>query len=163
MTTEKNKSCERCGREINHVGRCLPCNYLYKHKAYFSGLRESEEYDKKHSFDIDEVKKIIEEKKLKTPKIDKINAKEEFKIKSGIAKDIQENECGVCGNKFDSQNGKYKICKECYVFYKKYGGVRSYQVFLIAFKLNDCMESKENYIQFVDNFNKFVDFYFKEE
>ena len=58
-------NCERCNRDINHKGRCLPCNYLYKHKAFFSGLRISDEYDLSHNMDLGLVHKLVKEKEYK--------------------------------------------------------------------------------------------------
>ncbi len=157
----KDSYCERCGREINHPGRCLPCNYLYKNKAYFPGLRENSEYDLKHNFDIKLVKSLLNEKEFKpiSELLDK-GVEGESLVDIG---NYERDNCGVCGNEFNSKNGKYKICYDCYKFYKKYGGIRSYQTFLIAFGLEDNQESKENYIKFVDDFNKFIDFYFEDE
>ena len=60
MEENKNNLCERCGREINHKGRCLPCNYLYKHKKYLPGLRENPDYDVNHGIDTNMVKDLIE-------------------------------------------------------------------------------------------------------
>jgi len=159
---EKEKSCERCGREINHKGRCLPCNYLYKNKTYFPGLRESSEYDLNHNFDINLVKSLLSEKEFEPifELVDKGIKEKNSLLDIGT---YEEGKCGVCGNEFNSKNGKYKVCYDCYKFYKKYGGVRSYQIFLIAFKLEDNQESKENYIKFVDDFNKFVDVFFEDD
>ncbi len=69
---KKEHSCERCDRLIKQRGKCLPCNYLYKHKKYFGGLKESPEYDISHGIDPNFVKEIIDkgwnkkEKKIKS-------------------------------------------------------------------------------------------------
>lgn len=157
---KENRVCERCGREINHLGKCLPCNYFYKHKVYFPGLKESEEYDKKHNLDIGEIKRLIEKKEYTHPNIRPIIENKDVDIRLKNSNNLQENECRICGFKFDTKNSKHEICRECYNFYRKAGGIRSYEMFLMAFKLSDCIESKENYIQFVDNLNKFMDIYF---
>src|SRR3990167_2972466 len=57
----KKYLCERCGRLIKQRGKCLPCNYLYKHKKYFRGLKESPDYDLSHGIDPNFVKEIINE------------------------------------------------------------------------------------------------------
>lgn len=54
----KKYYCERCGRKINHQGRCLPCNYLYKYKKYCPGLKISDGYDFKNNMDINLVRYV---------------------------------------------------------------------------------------------------------
>ncbi|MBS3155406.1 hypothetical protein J4404_02820 [Candidatus Woesearchaeota archaeon] len=60
MDGNKASFCERCSREINHKGRCLPCNYLYKHRKYFPGLMENPDYDIKQGIDTNMVKDLVE-------------------------------------------------------------------------------------------------------
>ncbi len=145
----KSDNCERCDRDINHKGRCLPCNYLYKHKAWFPGLRESEEYDVSHDMDLQLVKKLIAEKSFSaqdkpkpSPKI-KIDTKSESKRK-----------CLRCAT---DVKGKYLYCLECFRFIRKWAHIKSYQQFLETFGMDDSIESKDNYIEFVDDMNKFFD------
>lgn len=73
---EKNYTCERCGREIIKRGRCLPCNYFYKYKAYYPGLRRCDEYDKMHNFNTELVRKLLEEKKYKPDIVEIVKLKE---------------------------------------------------------------------------------------
>lgn len=54
----KKYTCERCDRKINHEGRCLPCNYLYKYKKYCPGLKISDGYDIKNEMDINLVRYV---------------------------------------------------------------------------------------------------------
>ncbi|MFC1800922.1 HRDC domain-containing protein [Nanoarchaeota archaeon] len=58
----KTEECERCSRKLNHKGRCLPCNYLYKYKSWIRGLRESKDYDSEHGIDVKLVKRLMTEK-----------------------------------------------------------------------------------------------------
>ena len=145
----KTKKCERCGREINHIGRCLPCNYLYKHKAWFPGLRESDNYDSDHGMDVEVVKKLIAEKRFSSQNKPKPTPKTKIDITS-----TGHRKCLRCATKV---KGKYLYCLECYRFIKKYAHIKSYKEFLEIFDLDDSIESKDNYIEFVDDMNKFFD------
>ena len=165
----KEYSCERCGKEITKFmdGKCLACTYLYERKKYIPGLLRMDEYDKNNNFDVNFVKKIIGGgsfrkpiKKKSNPKEKKLNLKERAIL---LLKDELSGKCPVCFNEFDSNKGKYNVCYTCYKFYNKFGGIRNYKTFLMVFKLEDCLESKENYIKFVEDFNKFVDNYFPED
>lgn len=61
MTQAKAGSCERCTRPIINVrGRCLPCNYFYKYKRYYPGLKSAPEYDLAHGLDLSTVRQEIE-------------------------------------------------------------------------------------------------------
>lgn len=61
MTLQNNKLhfCERCDRTIKHKGKCLPCNYLYKHKKYYPGLKENPNYDIQHNMNPEFVGRLI--------------------------------------------------------------------------------------------------------
>ncbi|MFH1637276.1 MAG: hypothetical protein ABIB71_02515 [Candidatus Woesearchaeota archaeon] len=142
--------CQRCGREINHLGRCLPCNYLYKHKKYFGGLRESPEYDSQHGMDIGLAKKIISER-TKKPNASKKEDFEKYKPAR------YEKVCGICQNGFRTNHEEYKICYECYKLFHDYGRIKDYNEFLDAFDLEDSPENKEYYIEFVDKLKKFIE------
>lgn len=150
MEENKNNFCERCGREINHKGRCLPCNYLYKHKKYFPGLRESPDYDAKYGMDTTMVKSLIEkegkiEKDVKDIKIEK---KKEYKY---------EKICIFCNNSFQTNNDEFQSCYKCFRFFSQFGGIKNYNEFLQAFDLSESIETKEKYIQFVDNVKRFLE------
>ena len=61
MTRPKAGSCERCTRPIINVrGRCLPCNYFYKHKRYYRGLKSAPKYDFAQGLDPSTVGREIE-------------------------------------------------------------------------------------------------------
>jgi len=83
MDGNKASFCERCSREINHKGRCLPCNYLYKHRKYFPGLMENPDYDIKQGIDTNMVKDLVEKKE--DPELVK-NTLEDFSRDSKKAK-----------------------------------------------------------------------------
>lgn len=61
--------CERCKRVIKHKGKCLPCNYLYKYKRYYPGLKENSNYDLKHHLNPDFVKGLIKTGRNKNIKV----------------------------------------------------------------------------------------------
>ena len=145
-------NCERCNREINHLGRCLPCNYLYKYKSFFPGLRESEEYDLKNHMDINLVKELVSNKKFISRNKE---VKEQPKPKrTTIPKKILRC-CLRCN--VSLTNRKYLYCIDCYKFIRQYANIKSYREFLNVFGLDDCLESKDNYIEFTDDMNKFFD------
>ncbi|PIN81339.1 hypothetical protein COV13_01520 [Candidatus Woesearchaeota archaeon CG10_big_fil_rev_8_21_14_0_10_32_9] len=145
-------NCERCNREINHNGRCLPCNYLYKHKAFFPGLRISDEYDKTHNVDLELVHKLVSEKEFKpSDKKEKVISKSEK-----IIEDSKKfKKCLRCN--CELKDRKYLYCVDCFRFIKKYANIKNYKEFLMIFDLEDSIESKDNYIEFVDDMNKFFD------
>lgn len=145
----KSDNCERCGRDINHKGRCLPCNYLYKHKAWFPGLKESEEYDAINGMDLQLVKKLIGEKNFTKQDTQKPVPKIKIDTKSKGTK-----KCLRCAAEV---KGKYLYCIDCFRFIKRYAHIKSYQQFLETFDMDDSIESKDNYIEFVDDMNKFFD------
>ena len=145
----KDKECERCGREINHNGRCLPCNYLYKHKAWFPGLRESEDYDTSHGMDLQLVKKLIRDKNF--------SAQEKPKPSPKVNHHIETKGKRKCLRCAAEVKGKYLYCLECFRFIKRYAHIKSYKEFLETFGMDDSVESKDNYIEFVDDMNKFFD------
>ena len=62
---EKPYDCERCGIKLSHRGRCLPCNYFYKHNRYIFALKENPEYDKQHGMHPLLAKLLIENYQLK--------------------------------------------------------------------------------------------------
>lgn len=79
MASQNNKLrfCERCGRAIKHKGKCLPCNYLYKHKKYYPGLKDNPNYDIQHNMNPDLVEGLIKtgwNKNIKTLEDDEIIA-----------------------------------------------------------------------------------------
>ena len=146
-------NCERCDREISHTGRCLPCNYLYKHKSFFPGLRISDEYDKKHNLDLELVHKLISEKKFKP-----LNKKSNVLFNG--SRNSEDNskkyiKCLRCNCELEKI--KYLYCIDCFRFIKQHSNIKSYMEFLQTFGLDDCIESKDNYIEFVDDMNKFYD------
>lgn len=131
MEETKNNFCERCGREINHKGRCLPCNYLYKHKKYFPGLKENPNYDIKHGIDTNMVKDLIEK------------GGNTEKSESEIKKEKKK---------------EYKYKKTCiFCNFSQFGGIKNYNEFLQAFDFTDNTETKEKCIQFVDNVKRFLE------
>lgn len=143
-------NCERCGREIKHKGRCLPCNYFYKHGKYYNGLVESPDYDHAHGVDPSYTKKIIKEHKI-------IAKKTESEISKDNSSEthIQEKTCILCNKKFKTRKD-YEICYKCFKFFYQYGGIENYRQFLDAFNLKDNSESKNKYIGFMDKKNRFL-------
>ena len=137
---DKFHKCERCRREIRSIGRCLPCNYFYKHKRYFPGLRENHDYDKAHGMEDEFVKQIANEKKF-------INqTKKEY---------VYERICKLCDRPFKT-NKEYTSCYRCFRFFMQFGGIKNYQQFLEGFQLSDSENSKSNYIEFVDKRSIFL-------
>ena len=65
--------------------------------------------------------------------------------------------CVLCNNEFKTKNDSYTCCYNCFKFYYRFGGIKNYQEFLEKFELDDCIESKDRYIQFVDNVKKYQD------
>lgn len=146
----KTYSCKRCDRDIYHQGRCLPCNYLYKHRKYYPGLRESHNYDKQHGMDTVLVNKLVAEGWTKQPA--------KIKEPEKATRDYKfEKTCIFCESTFHTNNDKFKSCYKCYKFFSQFGGIKNYGQFLEAFGLNDNVETKEQYIQFVDDVKQFLE------
>lgn len=147
MEENKNNLCERCGRKINQKGRCLPCNYLYKNKKYFPGLKENSDYDIEHGMDPNVVKDLIKkgwgDEKAET------ELKQEKKYK-------YERICIFCNKAFLTNNEEYHGCYNCFRFFTQFGGIKNYNEFLDAFGLSDSIGTKEEYIKFVDNIKRFL-------
>lgn len=133
--------CERCSRKIKRKGRCLPCNYFYKHKKYFPGLLKNPDYDKVHGIEPELAEKLI-------------NSERKQKIEPKQYK--YEKICSICGNKFKTNHDEFKTCYNCYKFFTQYGGIETYKKFLEAFNLLDNENTKSNYIEFIDNKNKYL-------
>lgn len=72
-------------------------------------------------------------------------------------KQVYEKTCVLCSKGFKTYNDEFKCCYPCFKFYRQFGGIKSYNDFLMAFALNDSNEAKERYISFVDNVKKFLD------
>ncbi|MBI2647332.1 hypothetical protein HYW99_02550 [Candidatus Woesearchaeota archaeon] len=161
----KKFNCERCGREIKHRGRCLPCNYFYKHKQYFPGLKENPKYDKLHNISPTSASKLIkieEEPPKKKRNVDK--AKEWLnetirnfhKIKYPDREYQFQKICKACNNKFLTNKEAYQVCFFCFKFFSSYGRIESYEDFLIAFNLIDKRNSRYRYVEFVDWKNRLL-------
>lgn len=96
---KKEQFCERCGRAIKQRGKCLPCNFLYKHTQYYPGLKENPDYDSAHGLSPILVKKLIEKgrekginKKMNNDDIkDTINIRTENKKEEGIEEKNNED------------------------------------------------------------------------
>lgn len=164
MAQSKKGACERCTRPIINIhGRCLPCNYLYKHKRYYPGLRSAPEYDAEHGFDL----KIVEAelKRAQFLPIHKVGVQRKPKSESStentevIARETAISNCEICQKDFHPSQPDHQICYKCYRFFRDYGGIKSYQQFLEAFQLPDSANTRENYIEFVDTRSKFLDIY----
>lgn len=143
--TQEIRHCERCNREIKHRGRCLPCNYFYKHKKYYPGLRESPEYDIRNGINPDLVKQTILESSKLVKKSDEVKSNKETK------------RCRVCEKTFEPKRKEYLVCYKCFKFFQQFGGINNYGEFLEAFDLDDNQESKDNYIEFVDKLRVYKD------
>lgn len=63
--------------------------------------------------------------------------------------------CVLCGNDFKTKNEKYTCCYRCFRFYYDFGGIKDYKEFLEKFSIENSTESKDKYIEFVDNVKKF--------
>jgi hypothetical protein len=68
-----------------------------------------------------------------------------------------EKKCIFCSKMFHTDHEEFQCCFDCYRFYQEHGGVKNYGAFLELFELPDSIESKEKYIQFVDNVKKFLE------
>jgi hypothetical protein len=123
---------------------------LYKHKKYFPGLRENPDYDIKHGMDTNMVKELT---------VKGWNLKEaETEIKKRKKKGYKyEKTCIFCDNSFQTNNNEFQSCYKCFRFFSQFGGIKNYNEFLRAFDLSDDMETKEKYIQFVDNVKRFLE------
>jgi len=65
--------------------------------------------------------------------------------------------CCFCGREFQTDHEEFQCCYDCFRFYRQFGGIKDYNEFLEAFELEDSAETKERYIQFVDNVKKFLE------
>ena len=65
--------------------------------------------------------------------------------------------CVFCERGFNTDHEEFKCCYDCYRLYRQFGGIKDYSEFLEAFKLSDGAETKERYIEFVDNVKKFLE------
>jgi len=71
------------------------------------------------------------------------------------------NKCGVCEKILGSE--ELSVCYGCYRFYRQHGSIQDYSMFMLVFELENTLESKNKYIEFVENLNKFVNVFFEEE
>lgn len=65
--------------------------------------------------------------------------------------------CCFCRREFQTDHDEFQCCYDCFRLYRQFGGIKDYNEFLEAFELEDCAESKDKYIQFVDNVKKFLE------
>lgn len=65
--------------------------------------------------------------------------------------------CCFCGRDFQTYREEFQCCYKCFKFYQQFGGVKDYNAFLELFELKDSIESKDKYINFVDNIKRFLE------